>query len=104
MRTTLLVRFKQFVYFAFDYCALEEIRIHIGPQSDRVDEHEITKILVRDNTIVNQFKSLLGHLSHIRHVPMADIGTEDRAEPGSVRISPGIESHRVNRIIRFAAE
>src|ERR1700740_32606 len=51
---TVLIRSKQLVYFALHYRALKEIRIHISPQSDRVDEYKITEILLRDNTILDK--------------------------------------------------
>ncbi len=96
--------FRQFRHVIRDHRSFEEVGIHVGPKSGGVGENEIAKILFRDHTIVNQFVGLLGDFPHVRHVPMADVRAEYRAQSPVVRILLRIERPRVDRIVCLATE
>src|SRR5579864_4453603 len=87
-----------------DHRSFEEIGIHRGPQSRRIDERKIAKVLRRHQTVVNQFVRLFEHLAHIGYVPVPDIRTQHGVQPRAVRIHPPIECNRIQPVIRLAPE
>src|SRR6266852_271598 len=88
----------------FDHRALEEIRIRPAPETRRVAEYEIAKVLLRDQSVVDEFIRLGQHVRHIGNVEVADVGAEDRVEPRAIRVHLAIECPRVGRIVGFASE
>src|SRR5579875_2129753 len=95
---------QQILYRVFDHRALEEVGVHAGPQAGGISEDEIAKIVFSDQSVFDQFVSLLGHFGHIGDVPMADVGAEDGVEPGAKGKLARIERHGVDRVVSLAAE
>ena len=42
------VGFHEFIYRVFDYGAVEEVWVHVGPQVRRINEHKLAKIFFAD--------------------------------------------------------
>src|SRR5262245_58588352 len=87
-----------------DHRPFEEIRIHAGPQGYWVGEDEVTKIRVSNHSVFYQFVRFLQHFSHVRHVPMADVRTEDGSQSRAEGIHFAVEGGGIEGIVRLAAE
>src|SRR5712671_8230941 len=87
----LAMRAHQFVDLVLHHSSLKEVRIHIGPQMHRVDEHELAKIFFCNQPMLDEFMSFFGHLGDVGHVPVADVRAEHGLQLRVQRIALGVE-------------
>src|SRR3989442_13370264 len=58
-------RSSMLAHLGLDDGAVEERRIRAGEVGDRVSEHEVAKVLLRDPLVLNHLPRLVQHLVHL---------------------------------------
>src|SRR6266446_5780713 len=85
----------------FYHCAREEVWIQGGVQPGRVGEYKLAEIVRRDQLVLYQFISLFQHLTHVYHIEVANVRTEDGFE---LVIAMLVKSPGRDHVIRLAAK
>jgi len=62
---------RQFIYLVLNYSALEKIRMHGRPRPHRIDENEITKILLHDNAVIDRACPFESIIEWLRREPIS---------------------------------
>src|SRR5205823_1170702 len=84
--------------------ALEEVGIDLAPEAHGVGKHELAKVVVAQQSVLDQLVGLGDDLGHVGDVHVADVGAEERVEPRVHRVGLAIEGPRVDGIVGLAAE
>src|SRR5215469_17864688 len=87
-----------------DTGASEKAWVLAAEQAHHIGEREVAEIGRGRQPVLDHLIGLGHDLGHVRHVEMADIGAEDRIEPGAQWIGARIEGPDVRRVVGLAAE
>src|SRR5688572_13848207 len=58
----------------------KEVRVHLAVEADGIDEGKLSELVSADEVFVNRLVRLLETVSHVAHVPMADVRPVDRLQ------------------------
>src|SRR5438477_4257904 len=67
-----------------------------------IGEHEVTKLLLVEETVLDELPRLFERFAEVRHVPVPDVATHDSREPRTQRVDPRIERDPDQWIVGFA--
>lgn len=73
-------------------------------EAGRIGKGKAPKIVLGYETVFNQFIGFAQNLLGFGNVPMADVGADHGIESGAETIEPGIECHRIRRVVGPTAE
>src|SRR6516165_10174109 len=91
-------------HLLFNPGTFEKLRVGAGIETGGVRKGELPEIVLRDQLALYQFIRFAEHCRDIRHIPVADVRTENDSKSGAQRVHPGIKSVRVQGIICLAAD
>ena len=75
-----------------------------GVEAHRVHEREVAEVALGDHAVLDQLERLGDRLGHVAHVPVRDVGAEDRAQPRAERVHVVAERPRHERVVGLAPE
>src|SRR2546427_4831820 len=82
----------------------EEGGVHAGPGGGGVGEDEVAEVPLAEHAGLDQPVRLGQHLPHVGHVPVTDVGAEDRLQACAERVNPRVERDRGEAVVGLAAE
>src|SRR5438552_13700353 len=91
-------------YFLLHHSSREEPRIHTGIERDRVGEDEIPEVLFRDQALLDQLIGFFYNFSHIRHIPVADVGAEENTETRPEGVHSRVKCPGSDGVVRLTAK
>ena len=84
--------------------AREEVGVHPRVQAGRVEEHELAELALADHAVLDELVRLFDRLGHVGHVPVRDVGAEDRPQARAGRVDVLGERPRDEPVVGLAAE
>ena len=76
---------------------VEEVGVHARVQAGRVEEHQLAELPLADDAVFDELVRLLDRLGHVGHVPVRDVGAEDRPQPRARGLTRSANAHATSR-------